>query len=203
MMRCLRPCQQVVGVEEYRTEVDRVVHFLSTNGRSLLEPLAAARDRLSEEMNFEEAQRQHARYQRIEQVLRVRDELATDVDQLRGVAVAPSLTAGCVELRFLLNGIWLAPLDFHVAPEGGDMVPLDRRLREVAASLKPPRATSKDRAEHLSLLSRWYYSSFRASRHDAEWISFPSLEHLPYRRLVRTISKLALEHAAAFRCPLS
>jgi len=82
MMKCLRPCQEVVGPEEYRSETNRLVHFLETGGQSQLEPVAAARERYSEELNFEEALRQHARYQRIEQVLKQRDELAASVDCL-------------------------------------------------------------------------------------------------------------------------
>src|SRR5262249_23042481 len=85
MGMCLRPCQQVVGVEEYRHEVDRVTQFLSTEGRSLAGTVAAARDRLSQEMNFEEAQRQHKRLEKIEGVLRLKDDLVADIDRLHGV----------------------------------------------------------------------------------------------------------------------
>ncbi len=187
MMRCLRPCQDVVGPEEYRSEVDRLVHFLQSNGQSLLEPVARARDRFSEELDFEQAQRQHQRYNRIEQVLKLRDDLVDDVERVCGVSVAPSVEPGCVELLFLLKGIWQTPVEFKVAATGRDAIPLDRRLRELVAGLEAPRVTIRERAEHLSLLSRWYYSSWR----DADWIEFPKLEDLPYRRLVRAISKTA------------
>src|SRR5579871_2377478 len=50
MNRCLRPCQQVVSVEEYRNESARVEQFLRTNGSSLLDSTAAARDRASTAM---------------------------------------------------------------------------------------------------------------------------------------------------------
>lgn len=187
MMKCLRPCQQVVGPEEYRSEVDRLVHFLQSGGNSMLEPLAAARDRLSEELNFEEAQRQQIRYRRVEQVLKLRDDLAASVDHVCGVAVSPGIEPGCVQLLFLLKGVWLPPVEFRVAATGQDMVPLDRRLRELVATLSAPRVTVRERSDHLSLLARWYYSSWR----DAEFLSFPALEELPYRRLVRAISKSA------------
>src|SRR5215813_6019075 len=85
MNMCLRPCQKVVGIDEYRHEVDRVTQFLATGGRSLSVPVESARDRLSQEMNFEEAARQHARLEKIEAALRLRDELATDIDHLNGV----------------------------------------------------------------------------------------------------------------------
>src|SRR5207249_2957901 len=85
MAMCLRPCQQVVGAAEYGNEVSRVVQFLQTDGRSLLESIASSRDRLSQEMAFEEAARQHKRFEKVQDVLRLRDELASDIDRLHGV----------------------------------------------------------------------------------------------------------------------
>jgi excinuclease UvrABC nuclease subunit len=186
MMKCLRPCQEVVGPEEYRSESDRLVEFLSTAGRSLLEPVASARELFSLELDFEQAQRQHARYQRIEQVLKLRDELAADADALSGVVVAPSTRPGCVELFFLLQGAWAEPVEFRVAATGREMIPLDKRLRDLLPGILPPRLTVRQRAEHLSLLARWFYSSWR----DAEWIPFTAAD-VPYRRLVRAISRTA------------
>ena len=61
MNRCLRPCQQVVSIEEYRSEASRVEQFLRTGGASLVEPAEAARDRASAAMQFEEAERMHQR----------------------------------------------------------------------------------------------------------------------------------------------
>src|SRR5438477_10301913 len=46
MNMCLRPCQQVVGIDEYRSEVSRVREFLTGNGASLISITGAARDRL-------------------------------------------------------------------------------------------------------------------------------------------------------------
>ena len=85
------PCQQVVGREEYGHEVERVVDFLRTDGRSMLEAIGHSRDRLSEEMMFEDAARQHKRFEKVQDVLRLRDELAREVDRLNGVAITPSL----------------------------------------------------------------------------------------------------------------
>src|SRR5271157_6103855 len=75
MGMCLRPCQQVVGTAEYGNEVARVVDFLRTDGRSLLESIEHSRDRLSQEMLFEDAARQHKRFEQVQDVLRLRDEL--------------------------------------------------------------------------------------------------------------------------------
>jgi excinuclease ABC subunit C len=188
MGRCLRPCQEVVSTDEYAGEVRRLTQFLETGGESLLEPARGARDRHAAELEFEEAQRQHQRAQRIEQVLKLRDELVSDARRLCGAAVTASAQPGFVELRFFLEGAWLPAIEFRVAPEAtGEMVPLDRRLRELVAGLDRPRLALREREEHSALLARWFYSSWR----DGEWTGFPSLDQLPYRALVRAISRVA------------
>ena len=184
MGMCLRPCQQVVGVAEYGHEVDRVVQFLATAGRSLAGPVESARERLSQEMNFEEAARQHKRLEKIEGVLRLKDELVADIDHLNGVAVTSSADPGAVELWFVYRGFWQEPLRFPVAESS---VSLDRRLSETVAALEWKTLDSRQRQEHLALLSRWYYSSWR----EGEWLAFDAPEKLPFRRLVRIISRVA------------
>src|SRR5579862_508267 len=87
MGMCLRPCQQVVGRDEYLHEVGRVSEFLKTGGHSLLDSLAHSRDRLSDDMQFEEAARQHKRFEKVQEVLKLRDELVCDVDHLHGAAI--------------------------------------------------------------------------------------------------------------------
>src|SRR5690349_23710178 len=94
MGMCLRPCQQVVGIAEYAHEVERVAEFLRTGGASVLDSISHTRDRLSEEMNFEEAARLHKRYEKVQEVLKLRDELAGDVDRLNGIAITRSLEIG-------------------------------------------------------------------------------------------------------------
>jgi len=64
---------------------------------------------------------------------------------------------------------------------------MDRRLRELVTTLSPERPALKRREEHLALLARWFYSSAR----EGEWLPFESLDAVPYRRLVRAISRVA------------
>ncbi len=187
MNLCLRPCQLVAGKEEYASEVARLTAFLTTGGAALLETVAAARDRLSAELEFEEAARQHKRYEKIQQALRLRDELAWDIERLHGVAVTQSTAAGAVNLWFLARGTWLAPRVFVVAPRGAEVVSMDKRLREAVATLEVPRASARERQEHLALLARWYYSSWR----DGEWLACDSFDRLPYRKLVHAIHRVA------------
>lgn len=186
MGMCLRPCQEVVGIAEYRREVDRVLDFLRTGGRSLAEAIERSRDRLSEEMQFEDAARQHKRLEKVHDVLKLADELARDVDRLSGVAITPSLAADAVELWFVKEGNWREPrrLTFEVVE--GKPVSIDSKLREAFAQLKPVKLSVRDRQERLALLARWFYSSWR----DGEWLPLDGAEP-PYRKLVNSIHRVA------------
>jgi len=187
MGMCLRPCQQVVGPAEYASEVARVVEFLQTGGHSVLDSIAHSRDRLSEEMRFEEAARQHKRFEKVQEVLKLRDELAHDVDRLNGVAITPSLAAEAVEMWFVREGNWQEPRRFGFAVEEGKTVSLDRKLRDTFVAVAPRKLTVRERQEYLALLARWYYSSWR----DGEWLGFDSYDDIPYRKLVNAVSRVA------------
>lgn len=187
MNLCLRPCQAVVTLEEYHSEAERVVEFFSTDGRSLLDTVLHARDRLSQELNFEEAAEQHRSAEKIQQVLKLRDELVRDIDKLHGVAVTPSVVPECVELWFVIAGAWQPPRRFSLTAEGGIAVSLDRRLREIVETLSPVRVSTRDRQEDLALLARWFYASGR----EGEWLPFESIAEPSYRRIVNAISRVA------------
>src|SRR5580704_5082716 len=182
MNMCLRPCQQVVGPDEYRSEVHRVQEFLTGDGLSLLNTTSAARERLSQEMNFEEAARQHKRMERIQEVLALRDDLVCDIDRLYGVAVAQASEPDSVLLWFVCQGSWQAPREFPLVSH----VSLDQRLRELVGSLDPLAAPLTEKQEHLALLARWHYSTWS----DGEWIGFHDLGQAPYKKLVRAISRV-------------
>jgi excinuclease UvrABC nuclease subunit len=179
-----------VGAAEYGHEVERAAEFLRTDGRSMLDAIERSRDRLSEEMQFEEAARQHKRLEKVQDVLKLRDELARDVDRLSGVAITRSVSAEAVELWLVREGIWLEPRRLSFEVHEGKPVPLDRALREVFAGAEPRRRTVRERQEYLALLSRWYYSSWR----DGEWLSFESYQDIPYRKLVNAVSRVAHRH---------
>jgi excinuclease ABC subunit C len=187
MGMCLRPCQEVVGPGEYGHEVTRVVEFLRSQGHSLLDSIGHSRDRLSEEMRFEEAARQHKRYEKVIEVLKLRDELAHDVDRLNGVAITRSVAADAVELWLVRQGNLLEARRFSFEVQEGKTVSMDRRLREAIAGVETPRLTVRERQECLAVLARWYYSSWR----DGEWLDFGGYDELPYRKLVHAISRVA------------
>jgi excinuclease ABC subunit C len=190
MGMCLRPCQQVVGPAEYGHEVERAAEFLRSDGRSMLDAIVRSRDRLSEEMQFEEAARQHRRLEKVQDVLKLRDELARDVDRLNGVALTRSLAPDAVELWLVREGNWLGTQRLSFQVHEGKPAPLDGALREIFAAAEPRRRTVRERAEYLALLSRWYYSSWR----DGEWLGFESYQDIPYRKLVNAVSRVARRH---------
>ena len=187
MGMCVRPCQLVVGPAEYHHEVARVVDFLRTGGRSALEAIARSRDRLSEEMMFEEAARQHKRLEKVEEVLKLRDELARDVDSLNGVAITRSLAPFAVEMWFVRDGNWQQPQRFGFEVREGKTVSLDHSLRDTFAAVAPRKLGGRERQEYLALLARWYYSSWR----EGEWLSFDSYDDIPYRKLVNAVSRVS------------
>lgn len=182
MNRCLRPCQVAVSIDEYRGEAARVEQFLHTAGGSLIGVTEVARDRASAEMQFEEAERLHQRLTRIREVQTSGGELARSIAELNGVAITRSAAGEFVELRFLLGGAWQESQKFSVS-EAVAAVSMDRRLREIAATVTPGSAPN---LEHLSILMRWHSSSWR----DGEWIGFESLEKIPYRKLVNAIGRV-------------
>jgi excinuclease UvrABC nuclease subunit len=189
MGMCLRPCQELVGVAEYATEAGRVAEFLRTNGKVALQSAESAREHLSEEMDFEEAARQHKRVERIAEVLNSRDELARDVDAQNGIAVTAGPAPQSVLLWFMTGGWWRAPVPFTLAP--GQSLSMDQRLRETVSDLSFERGTVTERQEHLALLARWFYSSWR----DGAWIDFASPERVSYRRVVKAISRVVHQNS--------
>ena len=183
MNKCSRPCQQAVGVEEYRNEAARVEQFLRTEGASLLEPVEQARDRASADLQFEEAARLHERAERIEETCSLAGDLARTLDRLAGVAVTPSAAAECVDLWFLIGGRWQKQVRLTLSEAAGAGQSMDRRLRDTVAALQPE---GEPRAEHLAILTRWYGSSWR----DGEWIGFDWPAKIPYRKLVNAIARV-------------
>jgi hypothetical protein len=184
-----------VGPAEYAGEVARVVEFLRTGGRSLLDSIARSRDRLSEEMQFEEAARRHKRFEKVQDVLKLRDELAVDVDRLDAVAIAPSSESGAVELWIVRGGHLQRPERFFFEARDGAAVSLDRRLRDTFATAPARKLDARARRETLALLARWAYSSWR----DGEWLAIENFDDLPYRKLVNAVSRVAHGRAIELR----
>lgn len=186
MNLCLRPCQQVVSRDEYLAEVARLAEFLATAGESALDAAAAARERASEALEFEEAERQHRRWEKVQEVRKLRDGLAAELTRLNGVAVLPATEAGSVRLQPMREGWWQSPVVFPLEGAGQSM---DARLRAALDSVPARRGSTAERQQHCALLAQWAYSSYGLAAGDGAWI--PYATEVPYRRLVRAISSVS------------
>jgi excinuclease UvrABC nuclease subunit len=187
MNRCLRPCQARSTEPEYRVEVGRGAEFLSTQGSSLIRNLEAERERASAALEFEQAARWHHRIEKAREALHLNEDLARDVDHLYGVVVQKSAQPGAVELWFLYQGWLQARRRFSVAGDPARPVSMDQRLRELIGPMEFKPRSPRERAELLAVLVRWWSSSWRTG----ELLLFDGLDRVPYRRLVRAISRTA------------
>jgi excinuclease ABC subunit C len=187
MGKCLRPCQEAVSRPEYLGEVERMMEFLRTGGASLRDAALRSRDQLSAEMEFEQAARQHKRAEKIEEMMRVRDEMARPVEQLHGIAVAPAGREGAARIGFLHSGYWYGLYEVSFEIGEGKPVPLDRRLREMIEGHAWERYGWRERQERLAILARWFYSGWC----DGELLLFDDWGRVPYRKLVNAVSRAA------------
>ena len=87
MKKCMAPCNQTCSAEEYAAEGRAVEAFFRTHGASMLEGIAAERERASAEMEFEQAAAAHERYSKVKAAVGLADELVRPVPQLRAVIV--------------------------------------------------------------------------------------------------------------------
>jgi excinuclease ABC subunit C len=185
--QCLRPCQCAVTEEEYTSEVTRVAEFLSTNGRSALSTLSAARDRACEEADFEQAAHIHKRIEKVNAAAAARDEAITEIQHFNGLALTAALQPRQFRLWPMFGGLWQEPITLTFAADEARTKSLDQELREQITESLANVNTVGNRIEDLAIFSRWYFSSWR----DGHWYRFRTLADLHYRRLVRQISKMA------------
>ena len=183
MNMCLRPCQAVVSIEEYASEAHRVRDFLSSGGKHALAAAKAARDRLSADLEFEAAAREHRRLEKIEQTLSFRDTLVSMADTAAGIAVAPSPIPGECTLFPMQGGCWQAPIS--LALQGAEGESLDTRVKRAWQEQPEPVVDTNARPEHLALLARWGYSSYC----DGVWIGIEDFSRIPWRKIVGAISR--------------
>lgn len=186
MNQCMRPCQLAVTASEYAAEVARVREFLDSRGRHTVSVLAAARDRVSEQTGFEEAARIHREIERVKAVIGLRDELVTDLECLNGIALTRGAPDRSVALWPVIAGYWQPALVIDFSRPDADSRSLDHQLREKLGGHLSSPCRDGDRLEHIALLSRWYYSTWR----DGAWFAFHDPSDLNYRALVRGISTI-------------
>jgi excinuclease UvrABC nuclease subunit len=187
---CLAPCFAGCTDAEYQGEVQRVVEFLDSHGKSLQRTLEAERAHASESLEFEQAAKIHQRIEKLNDVLRQRSDLVGNLRDLHAVMVLPGAEAKSVVFFRIFGGEIHGPSSLSLDENVPNPIPLDRQLHDLMESLGGE-ATQSNPAplppwEHLSLLARWYYSSFR----QGELVMLNSNQTIPHTRLIRLCRKV-------------
>lgn len=196
MKMCLAPCFAGCTKEEYDVEVGRLVNFLETSGGSLRTAFEEEREKASEGLDFERAATLHKKVEKLEEVLRGRPEITRRLQDLSAVILqraAEEQTIGvfCVSGSRLAEPFFLRFAEIASQPRSAEEIFRDH-LDEERASFEaqdkqaPPLQPlmEGDLNEHLSLVSRWFYSKPREGEiffREKDW---------PYRRILRACSRL-------------
>jgi excinuclease ABC subunit C len=189
MKMCLAPCFNGCTELEYAAEVERVQAYLDSRGNSLVREMESARDKASEQLDFEAAANAHARAEKARAVARELPEIVRRIDQIDGVMIQPSAAADSVALFRISNGMIAAPVQLHIAAQTESLdkpLSMERRISDALslAEVKSP-ASAIEWMEHLAILKRWYYRSNKSGE-----VFFAENGELPLRRVVRAVSRV-------------
>lgn len=184
MRMCLAPCFQGCTDEEYQAEVDRVTGFLDSQGQTLVRALSAERDQASAGLDFEQAGKIHRKIEKVNEVLHARPGLVRNLRELHAVMVQRAAQPKRVAFFRVTAGEIRGPATLSLEDRVSSPVSLDGQIRELLASIGVERGAAP--WEHLSLLARWYYSSF----HQGELVMLPRSQEVPHARLIRLCRKI-------------
>jgi len=210
MKMCLAPCFAGCTDEEYQQELGRAVAFLDSKGASLERELEGERMQASESLDFEGAARVHRRLEKVNEVLRRRADLAGNVADLHALILERGAEPQSVVFFRVWAGELLGPATLALDERVAAPAPLDQQIRELVAQLVPAgpaQAISSESGgarevrlppwEHLAILARWYYSSFR----EGDYVPLDRSDQLPHRRLIRLCRKLIVPPDAVAETP--
>ncbi|HEV2350422.1 MAG TPA: UvrB/UvrC motif-containing protein [Terriglobia bacterium] len=190
MNMCLAPCFAGCTDEQYQGEVGRVVAFLDAGGQSLVRALEGERAQAAESLEFEQAAKVHRRIEKVHEVLRQKPGLACNLRQFHALVVEQGAEGNSVVFFRVCAGELRGPATLCLDENVSSPVSLDEQLHNLLDSLAAePGLAHKPAAppwEHLSLLARWYYSSFRRG----ELVMLPADQQIPHARLIRICRKL-------------
>ena len=213
MKMCLAPCFAGCTKEEYDAEVQRLVQFLDTNGNSLRIVIEDDRERASTDLDFERAAALHKRLEKLDEALRFRPELARRIANLDAVILQRAAENQCIGVFGVHGGRLAEPFFLRFAeiasqPRSAEHIFKDYLEGSPAQNAEQPAAASPvaqsaekpvpssgaaardELAEHLALISRWFYSNPREGEiffREKDW---------PYRKILRACSRLLNPKAA-------
>ncbi|HEV3041007.1 MAG TPA: hypothetical protein VHA33_24795 [Candidatus Angelobacter sp.] len=192
MKMCLAPCFKGCTDEAYMAEVERVRSYFESGGESLVQELQAERDRLSADLDFEGAARQHEKVTKVKGIVSACDEIYRRLDHIDAILVQPSAEPRSVALFRFSQGSHTGPV--HLAMETDDTgeardesQPIEARLREAVEKLVSAGARSLQQfSEELAILRRWYYRSHKTGE-----IFFANHQGtLPMRRIANSLVRV-------------
>jgi len=191
MQMCLAPCYAGCTDQDYQDEVGRVVDSLDAEGRSLIRSLEGERAKASDGLEFEQAAKLHRKVEKVHEVLRQKPGLVRNLRDLHAVIVERGAEPKSVLFFRVRAGELRGPVTLALDENVPSPVPLDQQLRELLDPLAAPdlaqsRTPDRPSWEHLSLLARWYYSSFR----QGELLMLHPNQAIPHVRLIRLCRKI-------------
>jgi excinuclease ABC subunit C len=190
MKMCLAPCFAGCTKEEYDVEVQRLVQFLETSGGSMRSAIENEREKASEQLDFERAAALHKKVEKLDEVLRGKQEIAHRIEDLHAVILqrtAEEQTIGVYAVRVgrLAEPFFLRFAEIASQPRSAEHIFREHLDQQRAGQAPPlPLLLRGDLEEHLWLLARWYYSNPREGEiffREKDW---------PYRRILRACSRL-------------
>jgi len=191
MHMCMAPCFKGCSDSEYQEEVERVVEFLTTEGKSLERSVKTEREEASEKLDFERAAQLHRKIKKIHDALALKPEPVRNLKDLHAVLVLPGSQPMSVSFFLLRSGKLLGPGSMDLGENVSSPLSLDERFRLLFDELLREADESPGAAswEHLSLFARWYYSSFR----QGELVMLSTPSQIPHARLIRICRKIVVE----------
>lgn len=224
MKKCTAPCQVRISDDAYRQDARAVEQFLATHGDSMLQTIAAERDRASAEMEFEAAAAAHERYVAVKSIADAAGELVGTVADLRAVLFLPAAVDASVVESWLLHGGCLrgperfSTLGVRIAKEQSEVgsslfaqplmlqpvaldegaaieTPEERMLRMISGLEDGVPATANtDEVADHLALLKRWYYRPEAKRVGV--ICFPENGAWPAKKLVRAAAKVAMKAGA-------
>jgi excinuclease UvrABC nuclease subunit len=194
MHMCLAPCFAGCTDQEYQGEVGRVVAFLDAGGQSLVRALEAERAQAAESLDFEHAAKVHHKVEKVHEILRQKPGLACNLREFHALVMERGAEGNSVVFFRVCAGELRGPATLSLDENVSSPVSLDEQLHNLLESLAAEPALARKPAvppwEHLSLLTRWYYSSFRRG----ELVMLPASQQIPHARVIRICRKILAAH---------
>ncbi|PYT97059.1 MAG: hypothetical protein DMG38_21390 [Acidobacteria bacterium] len=182
MKMCLAPCFAGCTKEEYDVEVNRLVQFLETSGASLRAAFEEEREKASEQLDFERAAALHRKVEKLDEVLRGGPEITRQIQDLHAVILQRAAEGQTIGVFAVRGGRLAEPFFLRFAEIASQPRSVEQIFRDYLESSAP--AENGELSEHLSLVSRWFYSKPREGEiffREKDW---------PYRRILRACSRL-------------